>query len=115
MKRKGIPKKRIGPITGCMERSIRMRRFKGETLTLNAAERSAYGGISVSLCGIGSNIVSNSQYLRLAECAKAFCKVTEKKEKNNEKEVMRRPEKRIDVEVIHYPVNSGTKLKEALR
>ena len=50
MKRKGIPKKRIGP--GDWERSIRMRQFKGTGEPLNAAERSALGGMSVSLCGI---------------------------------------------------------------
>ncbi len=50
MKRKGIPKKRIG--LGDWERSIRMRQIKGTGGPLNAAERSAYVGMSVSLCGI---------------------------------------------------------------
>ncbi len=50
MKRKGIPKKRIG--LGDWERSIRMRQIKGTGGPLNAAERSALGGMSVSLCGI---------------------------------------------------------------
>jgi len=52
MKRKGIPKKRIGPESGSRERSIRMRQAKVREETLNAAERSAYGGMRVSLCGI---------------------------------------------------------------
>ncbi len=52
MKRKGIPKKRIGPEAWSWERSIRMRQFKVSNKTLNAAERSAYGCMSVSLCGI---------------------------------------------------------------
>ncbi len=52
MKRKGIPKKRIGPETECWERSIRVRQFKVSSKTLNAAERSAYCDMSTSLCGI---------------------------------------------------------------
>ena len=62
MERKGIPKKRIGPDIGCWERSIRMRQFKvrnktslrsmGLVNSTNAAERSAYGMMSTSLCGI---------------------------------------------------------------
>ncbi len=65
MKRKGIPKKRIG--LGDWERSIRMRQFKDTGESLNAAERSALGGMSVSLCGI-----------------------MEKKKNKNEKEVVKR-------------------------
>ena len=65
MKRKGIQRKRIGPEAGCLERSIRMRQFKGVGRALNAAERSALGDMSVSLCGTKEA----------------------KKEKNNEKEV----------------------------
>ena len=52
MKRKGIPKKCIGPNPGSWERSIHKRQFKGVVITLNAAERSTYGYMSASLCGI---------------------------------------------------------------
>ena len=65
MKRKGIPKKRIGPEAWSWERSIRKRHIKVTEPTLNAAERSTYSDRSVSLCGIKE----------------------EKKEKNNRKEV----------------------------
>ena len=67
MKRKGIPNKRIGPELGSWERSIRKRHFKVTELTLNATERSPYGYMSASLCGIKE----------------------EKKEKKYEKEVRR--------------------------
>ena len=52
MKRKGIPKKRIGPESGSRERSIRMRQVKVTGRALNAVQRSAPGYMSVSLCGI---------------------------------------------------------------
>ena len=80
MKRKGIPKKRIGPAPGCWERSIRKRQFKGAVITLNAAERSIYsdGDMSASLCGIKE----------------------EKKEKKYEKEVMLRVSSMIGRDVI---------------
>ena len=48
----GIPRKRIGPEPGSRERSIRKRQFKVTEQTLNAADRSAYGYTSASLCGI---------------------------------------------------------------
>lgn len=77
MKRKGIQRKRIGPEAGCLERSIRVRQFKGVGRALNAAERSALGDMSVSLCGTKEA----------------------KKEKNNEKEVMQEVESGMKVEV----------------
>ncbi len=66
MSRKGIPKKRIGPGPGSRERSIRVWRKGVKGRALNAAERSAYGSMSTSLCGI-----------------------MEKKENKNEKEVVK--------------------------
>ena len=85
MKRKGIPKKRIGPGPGSRERSIRMRQIKGVGRPFNAAERSIYGYMSASLCGIKE----------------------EKKEINNEKEVMQKKNNGVCVEVINFPVNPG--------
>lgn len=60
MKRKGIPKKRIGPDRVSRERSIRKRHIEVVEQTLNAAERSVYGYMSASLCGINEEIKENN-------------------------------------------------------
>ena len=52
MKRKGIPKTRMGPAEGCWRRPVRMRQGEAKRRALNAAEGSAYRYVSVSLCGI---------------------------------------------------------------
>ena len=72
MKRKGIPKKRIGPEPESRERSIRMRQFKVMGRALNAAERSIYGGMSVSLCGINPVM------------AESLCGARERKKRNKQ-------------------------------
>ena len=51
MKRKVIPKKRIGPEMCSWERSIRVRLKRVKRRALNAAERSTCSDRSVSLCG----------------------------------------------------------------
>ena len=79
MKRKGIPKKRIGPESGSRERSIRMRQYKGVGRALNAAQRSAPGYKSVSLCGTGPVMVELCHGI-----------IEGKKENKYLKEVMRR-------------------------
>ena len=78
MKRKGIPRKCIGPEAGGWERSIHKRHFKVTDPTLNAAESITYGYMSTSLCGIKE----------------------EKKEINNEKEVIKRQSSVIRCDVI---------------
>jgi hypothetical protein len=79
MKRKGIPKKRIGPEAWSWERSMRKRHIKVTELALNAAERSVYGYVSTSLCGI--NPVMIESFYGIKE---------EKKENNYLKEVMKK-------------------------
>ena len=82
MERRVKPKERIGSFNGDEGRSMRMRQVKGRHKTLDAAERSAYGDMSVSLCG--SNLEMAESLYGVKE---------EKKEKNNEKEVMREQRK----------------------
>ncbi len=52
MERRVVPKKRIGSFYSDRGRSMRMRQDKGRHKTLDAAEGSTYGDMSVSLCGI---------------------------------------------------------------
>ena len=79
MERRVIPKKRIGSFNGDEGRSMRMRQVKGRHKTLDAAERSAYGYMSVSLCG-STPVMAKSFYGGKMK----------KREIKKEKEVMKR-------------------------
>ena len=81
MERRVIPKKRIGSFYDDMGMSMRMRQDKGRHRTLDAAEGSAYGQMSVSLCGIPLESTEAFRFLPLT------AQVMEKKRNKEEKEV----------------------------